>query len=68
MLRCICVRNLEIVTPIGGELWPGQAQNGVNLTLECNMTLKVTINCPNRDLNQGFLHLWSKFDDPSLNG
>ena len=22
----------------------------------------------NRDLNQGLLHLWSKFGDPSLNG
>ena len=30
MLRCIFVPNLEIVTSIGGELWHGQAQNGVN--------------------------------------
>ena len=30
MLRCIFVPNLEIVTIIGGELWHGQAQNGVN--------------------------------------
>ena len=30
MLRCIFVPNLEIVTAIGGELWHGQAQNGVN--------------------------------------
>ena len=30
MLRCIFVRNLEIVTSIGGELWHAQAQNGVN--------------------------------------
>ena len=30
MLRCIFVTNLEIVTSIGGELWHGQAQNGVN--------------------------------------
>ena len=27
---CIFVLNLEIVTSIGGELWHGQAQNGVN--------------------------------------
>ena len=30
MLRCIFLLNLEIVTFIGGELWHGQAQNGVN--------------------------------------
>ena len=30
MLGCIFVPNLEIVTSIGGELWHGQAQNGVN--------------------------------------
>ena len=30
VLRCIFVPNLEIVTAIGGELWHGQAQNGVN--------------------------------------
>ena len=28
--RCIFVPNLQIVTSIGGELWHGQAQNGVN--------------------------------------
>ena len=30
VLRCIFVLNLEIVTSTGGELWHGQAQNGVN--------------------------------------
>ena len=30
MLICIFVTNLEIVTLIGGELWHGQAQNGIN--------------------------------------
>ena len=30
VLKCIFVPNLEIVTSIGGELWHGQAQNGVN--------------------------------------
>ena len=30
VLRCIFVPNLEIITSIGGELWYGQAQNGVN--------------------------------------
>ena len=29
-VSCIFVPNLEIVTSIGGELWHGQAQNGVN--------------------------------------
>ena len=35
-----------------------------------NLTLKVKVNHPpnNRDLNQGLLHLWSTFGDPSLNG
>ena len=30
VLTCIFVLNLKIVTSIGGELWHGQAQNGVN--------------------------------------
>ena len=30
VLKCICCPNLEILTRIGGELWFGQAQNGVN--------------------------------------
>ena len=30
VVRCIFVPNLEIVTSIGGDLWHGQAQNGVN--------------------------------------
>ena len=30
MLQCSSVPNLEIVTSIGGELWHGQAQTGVN--------------------------------------
>ena len=30
VLRWIFVPNLQIVTSIGGELWHGQAQNGVN--------------------------------------
>ena len=30
MLRCIFFPNLEIVTSIGGELWHGQAHNGVH--------------------------------------
>ena len=30
MLRCIFVPNLEVVNSIGGGLWHGQAENGVN--------------------------------------
>ena len=30
VLRCIFVPNVEIVTSIGGGLWHGQVQNGVN--------------------------------------
>ena len=34
VLRCIFVPYLEIVTSIGGELWHGQVQNGVNFDFE----------------------------------
>ena len=40
MLRCIIVPNLEIVTSIGGELWQGQAQNGVNLDFQVKFDLE----------------------------
>ena len=40
MLRCIFVPNLEIVTSIGGELWYGQAQNGVNFDFEVKFDLE----------------------------
>ena len=51
------------------ELWCGQAQNGVNFDFNLHLTLKVKVDWPqnNRDLNQGVLHLWSKFVDPRLN-
>ena len=40
------------------------------LTLKLNLTLKVKVNHPqnSRDLNQGHLHLRSKFGDPSTKG
>ena len=48
-----------------------QAQNGVNLDFEVKFDLEgarsITTNI-DMDLNQGLLHLWSKFGDPSLNG
>ena len=40
MLRCICVPNLEIVTSIGGELWHGEGQNGVNFDFEIKYDLE----------------------------
>ena len=40
MLRCIFVPNLEIVTSIGGELWHGQAKNGVNFDFEAKFDLE----------------------------
>ena len=71
MLGCIFVPNLEIVTSIGGESWRGQAQNGVNFDFEVKFDLEGQGQSPtpqnNRDPNQGLLHLWSKFSDPSLN-
>ena len=62
--------NLVILAWTGDELSQGQAQNGVNFDLKLNLTLKVNTITPqnNRDLNQGLLHIWSKFGDPSLNG
>ena len=41
MLRCIFAPNLEIVTSIDGELWHGQAQNGVNFDFEVKFDLEV---------------------------
>ena len=38
--RCIFVPNLEIVTLFGGELWHGQAQNGVNLDFHVKFDLE----------------------------
>ena len=40
VLRCVFVPNLEIVTSIGGELWHGQAQNGVNLDFQVKFDLE----------------------------
>ena len=40
VLRCIFVPKLEIATSIGGELWHGQAQNGVNFDFEVEFDLE----------------------------
>ena len=58
--------NLVILAWTGDELSCRQAQNGVTFEFE----VKVKVNHPqnNRDLNQGLLHLWSKFGELRLNG
>ena len=55
---------------MGNELWCGQAENGGNSDLSWiwNWMSRSIASQNNRDLNQGLLPLWSKFDDPSLNG
>ena len=40
VLRCTFVPNLQIVTSIGGELWHGQAQNGVNFDFGVQFVLE----------------------------
>ena len=56
---------LVILAGTGDELSCGQAQNGVNFDFE-GQGQSPPHN--NRDLNQGLLHLWSKFGYPSLKG
>ena len=55
-----------------GSVYSRQAQNGVNLDFKFNLTWPwrsgSIIPRNNRDLNQGLLHLWSRFGDSSLNG
>ena len=70
-LFCTSGPNLVILTWMGNELWCGQAQNGVNFDFKVKFDLEDQGQLPpkkNRNLNQGLLHLWSKFNDPSLNG
>ena len=63
MVFCTSGPNLLIIEWMDGELWCGQAQNGVNLDFQVKISPQ-----NNRDLNQGLLHFWSKFGDPSLKG
>ena len=66
---CTSGPNLVILAWMDGELWCGQAQNGVNLDFQVKFDLEGQgRSVHNRDLNQGLLHLCSKFGDPSLNG
>ena len=58
---CTSGPNLVILVWRGDELSHRQAQN---------LTMKVKVNHPqnnrDRDLNQGLLHIWSKYGDPSF--
>ena len=67
---CTYGPNLVILAWTGDELSCRQAQNGVTFDFEVKFDLEGQGQSPpnNRDLNQGLLHLWSKFGDPSLNG
>ena len=40
VLTCLFVPNLDIVTLIGGELWHGQAQNGINFYFKVKFDLE----------------------------
>ena len=69
VLTCIFVPNLEIVTSIGGELWTSSKWGKFWLWSSILPWRSRSIVPQNyRDLNQGILHLWSKFGDPSWNG
>ena len=58
--------NLVALAPTFDELSPGQAQNGVNFDFEGHgQSPPKTIGILTKVF---YLHLWSKFGDPSLNG
>ena len=68
---CTFGPNLVILAWTGNELSCRQAQNGVTFDFEVKFDFEGQGQSPpqnNRNLNQGLLHLWSKFGDPSLNG
>ena len=70
MLSCIFNPNLVILAWRADELWGGQAQNEVIFDFQVKFDLESQssiIPKNNRDLNQGLLHLCSKFGDSSLN-
>ena len=62
--------NFVILARTADELWCGQAQNEVKFDFQVKFDIEGRGRSSpknNRDLNQGVLHLWSKFGDPSLN-
>ena len=63
--------NLVVLASIGGDLPHGQAENRVDFYIYIQFDVEgqgQSTPLNNRDLNQGVLHCWSKFSDPSLNG
>ena len=68
---CTSGPNRVISTYAGDELWCGQVQNLVNFEFQVKIwpwrSMSITPQ-HNKGLNQGVLHLFSKFGDPSLNG
>ena len=67
---CTSGPNLVVLARMDDELSHRQAQNGVNFDFEVKFDLEGQDQSPpknHRYLNQGLLHLWSKFGDPSLN-
>ena len=70
VLRCIFVPNLEIVTSIDGELWYGQAQNGVNFDFEVKFDFEGQGQSTQKTIGilTKVFYQWSKFGDPSLYG
>ena len=64
MLKCMCGRNLEILTWIGGELWFGQAQNGVNFEFEVKFDLECQGQLPPKTI--GILTKVFCFSGPNL--
>ena len=66
---CTSGLNLVVLAWTGDELSRGQAQNGVNFDFEVKFDLDGQGQSPPqnyKNLNQGLLHIWSKFGDPSL--
>ena len=73
VLRCIFCPNLESLTPFGIDLSPGQTHSpkwGKFWLLSSIWPWRSRSMNPknNRDLNQGVLHFWSKFNNCSLSG
>ena len=63
--------NLVILAEWVMSYCPGKLKNGVNSDFEVKFDLAGQGQLPPKTigtLNQGLLHLWSKFGDPSLNG
>ena len=62
--------NFMMLAWTGDGLWCRQAQNGWICSLKWNFILKGKVDCSTKqlDLNPCLLHLWFKFDYPSLNG